>query len=307
MPTRARRCREKYRAEVERYVGEQTEYGVLARNTTAPHRRLDLLRWPTMCRRAGVAEVFIAGPGDVTAEQVVAIKRSGLWKSSTLKPVFSGMRGFLRSRGHRELAERDEVWHLPRGSDDRRNWLTEAQMALVTALAVGRVRVRVWLQGWVGMREDSVRALLVRDMMLDGPCPRLSFAVKGPDGERHTASVDQELAVGLRTWVESQKTGPNDRVYPVGHSTADADLRRLGKEAGLPFPLTGHVLRRSWARIAYLGSDRSMQAVQKIGRVLGHKDPSQTWWYIGGDYFDMDDALRSFRARMREVVGPKQG
>jgi hypothetical protein len=306
VPYRARRCREQYRASVETYVAERREYGILAERTTAPHRRLDLLRWPEMCRRAGVTEVFIAGAREISAEQVVAVKRSGLWKSSTLKPIFSGLRGYCRARGNPELAERDEVWFLPRGTDDTRVWLTEAQLALVTALAVGRVRVRVWLQGFLGMREDSARALLVRELLLDGPVPRMAFAAKGPDGERLTISVDPELAAGLRSWVESQGMGPNDRVYPVQHSQADADLRRLGQDARLPCPLSGHVLRRSWARISYLGNP-TLEQVRKIGKVLGHKDVAQTWWYIGGDYLDMDGAHTSFRAQMKRATGPISG
>lgn len=305
VPSRARRCREQYRADVESYVDERRAYGILAERTTAPHRRSDLLRWPKMCRRAGVGvgEVFIAGARDICAEQVVAVKRCGIWKSSTLKPVFSGLRGYCRARGNRDLADRGEVWFLPRGTDDRRRWLTEAQLALLAGLAVGRVRIRVWLQGFTGMREDSARALLVRELMLDGPVPKMAFAAKGPDGERLTISVDPELAAGLRSWVESQGMGPDDRVYPVQHSQADADLRMLGEQAGLPFPLSGHVLRRSFARISYLGNP-CIEQVRKIGKVLGHKDVAQTWWYIGGDYLDMDGAQASFRSQMKRVTCP---
>ena len=258
-----------------------------------------------MCRRAGcVAD--LAGAPDVTAEQVLSVKRSGLWETTTLKPVFSGLRTFCREEGNRDLADLGSVWRLPRRSKDRRKWLTEIQLALCYAQAAGRVRIRVALQGFLGMREDSARDLRVADLMLGDPVPRISFAVKGPEGDRLTISVDAEVAGLLRSWVESRGLRASARVYGVSHTTADADLRELGVKVGLPFPLSGHVLRRSWARIAYL-ADPCTEQLRRIQRVLGHADLSQTLWYVGVEYIDMEAGLALFHERMRQVAGPPGG
>ncbi len=304
VPSRARRCRESYRKGVREHVRKQRDYYGRLGKGTAYHRERDLLRWPEMCRRAGVP-AEIAGARDIVPEQILAVKRSGFWQSTTLKPVFSGLRTYCRYEGNPELASMGSVWKLPRGTADRRQWLTEGQLAALYAMAVGRVRVRVALQGLLGMREDSARALIVRDLWFEGTHPRMSFASKGPDGERQTISVDPEVAGLLVAWKEEQGLGPGDRVYGVSHSTADADLRTLGRQAGLPFPLSGHVLRRSWARIAYLASP-TMDQLRRIQRILGHRSLAQTLWYIGDAYLDMEAGLSLFHERMRVAARPQE-
>jgi len=298
MPSVRRRFRESVTRHVDRMRNELGRLGEL----TAVHRRRDLLRWPGMCRRAGL-DVRIAGARDVTAEQVLRVKRSQIWRTNSLKPIFSGLRTYCAEEGNSGLGALASIWRLPRRTDDRRIWLNELQLLRCYAAATGRVKVRVALQGFLGMREDSVRDLRVCDLLLDDPVPRMSFAVKGPDGERMTIPVDLEVAGVLRSWIESQGLRGKDRVYGVGHSTADADLRELGHELELPFPLSGHVLRRSWARITYLAR-KDLDQVRRIKRILGHQDISTTWHYIGEEYLDMEAGLSLFHERMREAARP---
>jgi integrase len=298
MPSVRRRFRESVTHHVDRLRNELDRLGEL----TAVHRRRDLLRWPKMVRRAGL-EAQIAGARDITAEQVLRVKRSGLWRTNSLKPIFSGARTYCAEEGNPELAGLASVWRLPRRTDDRRVWLDERQLLACYAAAEGRVKVRVALQGFLGLREDSARDLRARDLQLEGPSPRMSFAVKGSDGERLTISVDAEIAGLLRSWLESQGLRGEDRVYPVGHSTADADLRELGRRLELPFPLSGHVLRRSWARIAYLANP-CLEQVRRIQRILGHRSIETTWQYIGVEYLDMEAGLSLFHERMREAARP---
>jgi integrase len=311
MPSVRRRFRESVIHHIVRMRDELDRLGEL----TAIHRRRDLLRWPKMCRRVGL-EVRIAGARDVTAQQVLAVKRSGIWRTNSLKPIFSGLRTYCVEEGNPELAALGSVWRLPSRTDDRRVWLSERQLLACYARAEGRVKVRVALQGYLGMREDSVRGLLVEDLMLEDPVPRMNFPVKGPDGERLPISVDPEVAGLLRSWVECRGLGPKDRVYPVQHSCADEDLRELGKHVycdpdhlvsgnhqGLPSPLAGHVLRRTWARIAYLANP-CIDQVRRIQRVLGHQDIATTWHYIGVEYLDMEAGLALFHERMRAAAQP---
>ena len=296
VPSRARRWKD----QVEEYVRrERDEFGSLGKLTTE-HRRRDLRRWPTMCRRAGL-DGDLASAADVTSEQILAVRRSEIWATTTLKPIFSGLRAFCRKCGNPELAAVETLWRLPRGTSDRRVWLTEEQLATVYAAARGRVRVRVALQGYLGMREDSVRSLRARELLLDGPVPRIHFAVKGPDGERLTIAVDQEIAEVLRSWTAQKGFSGDARIYPVSHCQADGDLRQLGKQIGLPFPLSGHVLRRSWARIAYYAAP-TLEQLRGIQRILGHRQLETTWHYVGAEYVDMAAALGRFHERMRQVA-----
>ncbi len=92
---------------------------------------------------------------------------------------------------------------------------------------------------------------------------------------------------------------PIERVYQIEHSQAYADLRVLGESLGLPFPLTGHVLRRTYGRVAY----HAGVPVERIMRVYGHSSIEQTLHYIGveleaeaKDAERFDAHLSSFRA-----------
>jgi len=300
VPTRARRWREL----VERDVWEQREkYGTLG-EVTVPHRLADLQRFPTMCRRAGL-DVDPATAAEITEEQVLAVKRCGLWRTNTLRPIFSGLRGLCQRNGNAELASLAAIWRLPKETEDRRMWLTAEQLSSVHGKAEGRVKVLTTLGGFLGMREDSSRSIRVEELHFSGAIPTLSFAAKGPDGRRMTLPLNYENAKLLRSWVECQGLGPRDRVYRWSHATFDGDLRSLGKRAGLPFPLSGHVLRRSWARVAYL-ADPNFDQVRRIQKVLGHSSVEQTLWYIGTPLDDMAVAFASFNERMRAVACPKE-
>jgi integrase len=300
VPTRARRWREN----VERDVWEQRERLGSIGGTTAPHRRLELLRWPAMCRSAGLPGVDLACAADVTPEQVLAVKRCGLWRVNTLRPLFSAVKGFCRRNGNRELLDQAGIWKLPRETEDRRVWLTEQQLSDVHAASSGRVRIIVTLGGFLGMREDSARALRVQDLRFDGAMPSMSFAAKGPAGRRQTVPLAEDTARALRSWIEQQGLRGPDRLYRWSHATFDGDLRSLGKRIALPFPLSGHVLRRSWARIAYM-ADPSLTQLRGIQQVLGHSSLSQSEWYVGTPRDDMAEALARFNDRMRSVAGPQ--
>jgi integrase len=76
-------------------------------------------------------------------------------------------------------------------------------------------------------------------------------------------------------WVVGMK--PEDLVYPVGHTQADAELAAVGRAAGLPFRLSGHILRRSYGRFAY----HAGTPPERIRRVYGHHSVEQTLHYIG--------------------------
>jgi integrase len=252
-----------------RWQDEQTDLGELTR----AHRRLDLRRWRTMCVRAGVAPP--ASPAAVTSEQIRKVKASGIWRASTLRPILCALRQLLRWAKN-SLADRPSLWYLPGGEEDRREWVNEAQLAELFSASTGRVRARVVLQGYCGLRECEVRGLRVGDLRLAPPHPTLNVLGKGRHrGTHRRVPVSPTARAVLTEWVGGK--APEIRVYPVEHSQADADLRALGRAVGIPFPLGGHVLRRSFGRIAY----HAGVPVEAIRRVYGHHSVEQTLHYIG--------------------------
>ena len=290
---------------VEEFLRWQDEQDDLDK-VTRTHRRLDLRRWPTMCRRAGVRPP--SSPWRVTAEQVRAVKECGLWRVSTLKPILCAFRQFIRwaskkpkqkgAKALAVLADRASLWALPSGEEDRRNWVSEDQLNGLFDASADRVRVRVVLQGYAGLRECEVRSLRVGDLRLDATPPRMNVRGKGRHGGklRPVPICPTALAV-LKEWTVGMD--PSAKVYPIGHSQADADLRELGKVVGLPFPLSGHVLRRSYGRIAY----HAGTPPGRIRRVYGHASVEQTLHYIGveveaeaEDAERFDAHLSSFRS-----------
>ncbi len=300
MPCAARWWNER----VEEFLRWQDERNDLGQLTRA-HRRLDLRRWPRMCVRAGARPP--ASPSGVSLEQIRAVKQSGIWRSSTLKPILCALRQFVRwaslqpkqkrSRELADLADRPSAWWLPGGEEDRREWVSEEQLTRAFDASTGRVRVRVVLQGYCGLRECEVRALRVGDLRLDPPHPSANVRGKGRHGGtlRRVPLCPSARAV-LAEWTSGRD--PSERVYPVGHSQADFDLRELGRSLDLPFPLSGHVLRRSYGRIAY----HAGVPVERIRRVYGHRSVEQTLHYVGveaeaeaQDAERFDSHLSSFR------------
>jgi integrase len=278
-----------------RWQDEQTDLGELTR----AHRRLDLRRWRRMCARVGAAPP--ASPGSVTAEQIRRVRESGIWRASTLRPIFCGLRQFARW-GRNDLAERPSAWQLPGGEEDRREWVNETQLTALFSASSGRVRVRVVLQGYCGLREGEARGLRAGDLRLAPPHPTLNVLGKGRHGGTgRRVPVPPTARAVLAEWVGSM---PADvRVYPVEHSQADADLRTLGPTVGLPFPLSGHVLRRSFGRIAY----HAGVPVETIRRIYGHHSVEQTLHYIGIEveaearYAELFDSyMASFRTAPEE-------
>jgi site-specific recombinase XerD len=96
-----------------------------------------------------------------------------------------------------------------------------------------------------------------------------------------------------------------DRLYDVGHAQADADLADLGRATDLPFRLSGHVLRRSFGRIAY----HAGVPVERVRRIYGHHSVEQTLHYIGveveaeaQDAERFDRHMAEYRDRLERTV-----
>jgi integrase len=192
-----------------------------------------------------------------------------------MRPILSALRQFVKWAGN-PIADRPVLWRVSDGDEDRRNWVDETQMAALFRAAVGRVRVRVVLQGFCGLRECGARSVRVSDLRLDPPNPCLNVREKGRHGGTwRRVPVPPTARAVLLDWIEGRQSA--ERIYPVAHAQADADLADLGRAVGLPFRLSGHVLRRSFGRIAY----HAGVPIERIRRIYGHHSVEQTLHYIG--------------------------
>ena len=215
------------------------------------------------------------------------------------------VRGFLRWADNPLSDGKNPVWRLPSGFVDRRNWIDRDEMVALYRRAEGRTRVRVVLQGFNGLRECEVRRLKVRDLSLALPRPTLTIRGKGRFGGKYrTIPMDPMTRAVLERWVSGK--GPDDGLYPVGHTVADAELAGLGKAAGVSVRVTGHVLRRSFGRLAY----QAGVPVPTIQRIYGHVSIDQTLHYVGVGQEEMTEGFAVFdthiRAGMETLTPPSQ-
>ncbi len=287
VPTSARWWTEQAKEYVE-WLSQESELseGYLKRN------RRYLVAFQRDCDRAGACPP--AGPSVVGREHIRAIKGCAIWGTRTLKTKFSVLRGFLRWANNPLADGRNPVWRLPGGSVDRRNWVDRDQMMALYCESEGRVRVRLVLQGFNGLRECEVRRLKVRDLNLALPRPTLTVRGKGRFGGKfRTIPMDPMTRAVLLKWVEGK--GPDEGVCPAGHSVADVELAELGRACDVPVRVTGHVLRRSFGRLAY----RAGVPPPTIQRIYGHVSLDQTLHYVGVDQEEMAEGFAVFDQHMR--------
>jgi integrase len=287
VPTSARWWTDKTEGYVE-WLRQESELsdGYLKRN------RRYLIAFRRDCQRAGTTAPV--GPTDVSREHIRAVKGCGLWGPRTLKTKFSVLRGFLRWADNPLSDGKNPVWRLPSGFVDRRNWVGRDEMVALYRQAEGRARVRVVLQGFNGLRECEVRRLRVRDLSLALPRPTLTIRGKGRFGGKYrTIPMDPMTRAVLEKWVTGK--GPDDGLYPVGHTVADGELADLGKRAAVSVRVTGHVLRRSFGRLAY----QAGVPLPTIQRIYGHVSIDQTLHYVGVGQDEMTEGFAVFDTHMR--------
>ena len=291
MPNSARWWTDK----TEEYVKWLRQESELSEGYLKRNRRY-LIAFPRDCQRADAASP--AGPTDLGREHIRAVKGCGIWGPRTLKTKFSVLRGFLRWAGNPLSDGKNPVWHLPSGSADRRMWLGRQEMMALYGHATGRVRVRVVLQGFNGLRECEVRRLRVRDLSLALPYPTLTLLGKGRFGGKYRTIPMDPMT---RAVLERSTAGraPDERLYPVGHTVADAELAALGRDCSVGVRVTGHVLRRSFGRLAY----QAGVPVPTIQRIFGHASLDQTLHYVGVGQEEMTEGFAAFDRHLSAAVG----
>ena len=251
-----------------------------------------LLAFPKVCKRAGAP--VPASPRHVAAAHIRAIKLSGFWGPRTLKTLLTVLRGFLRWSRNPLAAPQVLTWRLPMEAPDCRHWIGREELTRLFRRSEGRLRVRVILQGFHGLRECEVRRMRFRDIDLATAHPTLTIRGKGRFGGRfRTIPVDPLTRHVLAEWSDGRSG--DELVYPVGHSMADYELAQLGENAGTSVRVTGHVLRRSFGRLAY----QAGVPLPTIQRIYGHSSLDETVRYVGVDQDEMRKGFDTFDAHMR--------
>ena len=173
-------------------------------------------------------------------------------------------------------------------------------MVALYGRASGRVRVRVVLQGFNGLRECEVRRLRVRDPTMALPRPALTIHGKGRfGGKNRTIPMDPMTRAVLERGVQGK--GAHERLCPVGHSVAHGELAGLGHVCGVSVRIGGHVLRRSFGRLAY----QAVVPVPTIQRIFGHTSLDQTLDYVRVGEEEMTEGFAVFdRHLSRGLSGP---
>jgi integrase len=105
--------------------------------------------------------------------------------------------------------------------------------------------------------------------------------------------MDPMIRAVLVDWVTGK--GADENLYPVGHTVADGELAGLGRTVGTSVRITGHVLRRSFGRLAY----QAGVPVPTIQRIFGHVSLDQTLNYIGVGREEMTERIAVFDHHMQ--------
>lgn len=255
--------------------------------------------WDRTCKRPvpGIWERIGVSPAprraaDVTAGMVTRIKRSPEWAPTTRSFYLQALRGFLRW-SDAPLAEDRKLWAMNAEAGPR-DWLTKEQLTVVwLACRDDYDRLCVAGCGMNGLRRVEVRRLRPRDVRLafDGAEARI-------EGKTGTRTIP--LGSYLRNTLLAFDHRGAEPYFPWRNSAFDARLSAVGRIAGLPFPLSGHRLRRTFGRLAY----RAGVPLVDVQHIYGHATPAMTAYYIGIESEQMVAGLSIFEKALAPNGGP---
>jgi integrase len=263
-------------------IGESHAKGLLWALTRFPTDT-----WP----KAGVSP-SPTNAREVTRSHVRALRECPVWTTKTRSFYLQALRGWLRWE-RSPLAEEKGLWRLD-ATPINKWWISKAQLvALWESCENDQDRLVVAALGFNGLRRIELLRLRVRDLVMEQPEPKVHLTGKGTRDRTIPASAH---LYGALVVAAAGKMGP-DRVYPFQRSSVDRRLAALGRRAGIPRHLSGHVLRRSFGRIAYYAEPEGMPLVD-LQHVYGHKSPTMTAEYVGIDLGQMAAGIARFERWM---------
>jgi integrase len=254
----------------------------------------------TFCRAGVDPKKVPTAAKSVTRQHIRTLKTSGILAPATIAMYLTVLREFLRHEGN-PLAEEKGLWAFDRGEPLHLRWLTAEQMGAMYQEARGRERVLVALEGFNGLRRIEVLRLHVRDLNLDLAGPEMNVLGKGRfGGKRRRIRILPSVYPVLVEWVDGKS--PDEPLYRWHPRTADHDIRAVGVRTGLGIKVSGHDLRRSFARMMYDGGHG--MSLPSLKKLLGHASVDMTCHYIGVDEQAMGEGIEHFEALMRRHTSP---
>lgn len=149
-------------------------------------------------------------------------------------------------------------------------------------------RAIVELLYFSGLRISELRSLRVGNIDL----ARRQVAVTGKGGVPRVTVFPARVADVLRAFLSGDLAAwafpaPKPRGRARGAKWIEATLRCLGRQAGLPYPLTAHILRHGWVRLC---KTRGVP-IEVTARLAGHRSIQTTAkWYGRMDIEDLQAA-----------------
>ncbi|HEV2317804.1 MAG TPA: site-specific integrase [Thermoplasmata archaeon] len=283
-----------WREQAKRFVEEKSGNEEISEKWRGEMDRV-LWGYPTVFGRVGIERIPTA-PKSVTRVHIRALKASTIFARSTMATRLVILREFVRWAKN-PLAADKGLWMYDRGEPTHRRWLSPEQLGAMYRAAEGREKVVVALEGFNGLRRIEVLRLRVRDLDLDLAGPTMNVLGKGRyGGKLRRIPIYPSVYPVLVGWTHGK--APDTKLYPWHARTADHDLRHVGVKAGLGIRVSGHDLRRSFARISY----ESGMPLVVLQRILGHKSVEMTSHYVGANEVEMVAQSEKFEAAMRPYL-----
>lgn len=257
---------------------QQAVDGFLASLTSANTRsayRTDMAAFSRWCAEHGHAPLHV---GRQAVESFRDQCHTDGMGSSTVARRVAAVNGFFR---HHDPAADPSTGATPVTTSSTTALPEEHRDAVLATLAQHDLRTRVLVAMLLldGLKLDEVLRLDVDHV---GGRPPSSVSV-GRDGDEHVLPVDPYTAAALAAHLRPRRSGPllasergssaDGRLTRFG---ADYLLKKVGRGAGLPAPLTANTLRRTHAETAH----RQGVPLDEIQRRMGHDDVRTTRRYI---------------------------
>jgi len=258
-------------------------------------------------------------PRKISKEEIVWLRDEFLtghprYKENQIKILL----GFLRWAGNRDV----DRWHIHFGdtSPTHRRWLEKPEAQLIKAEAKGIERIIIHCELDLLMRRKSVLSLTVGSFVR-GSERKVNYRGKGrhggpnksvgwhPDtGEMFNEYLDIRQSVIDKARKKNPKVKVPDalliyelggKLYPYKKTAIDDFLCELGGRVGFHF--SNHDLRRTGGRLMY----KAGVPIEKISKILGHRDIKTTIEYLGLNIDDMSESLAQYAQYMKNPFEPK--
>lgn len=279
---------------LERYLDEKA---VSCVPLTVVHTRRDLMQ---LVRHLGLDASLTHG----NVVSFIQSIRARPWRPVTVNGVFVQVRAFLTwalLRGHiledlASLIETTPIRSLPRTlSESEVEQLIESGPC---GMCARRDRALLELLYGTGLRAHEAARLRMEDVDFVGG---LVFVRQGKNRKDRIVPLGAAARNAILTYVRHDRPSRPDPLFlkpdggPLSKNAIGDIVRRAGRRAGLPMPVSPHRLRHSYAtHLLRAGAD-----IVAVKNLLGHRSLTTTQVYLGLDVRDVANMIDRSHPRER--------